>query len=106
MEKIPPLRDLTFPNAPPVREKLLPLHSVGEESKDVPDEAWLSPIMSDIRRMPMHTALGMSAAILEHVVVGDTITDEFVLALALSKWARGVPVKGGKVGDNDTQGKA
>lgn len=105
MEKIPPLRDLTFPNAPPVREKLLPLHSVDEESKDVPDEAWLSPIQSDLRRMPMHTALNMANQILNHMDM--TIPDTaFCLAHALNNWARGVPNKGGKVGDNDTQGKA
>lgn len=96
---------------PTVREKLLHKEDVlftpqAVENKDVPDEAWLSPIMSDIRRMPMHTALALASQIISQLS-SEAKIESFDLALAMNRWARTVPPdRGGKVGDNDTQGKA
>lgn len=99
-------------NPPPtVREKLIQKEGVlftpqAVENKDTPDEAWLSPIMSDIRRMPMHTALALASQIISQLS-SEAKVESFDLALAMNRWARTMPPdRGGKVGDNDTQGKA
>jgi len=98
LTKVKPPKELYAP--PSVRERLLPLHT-DPPAKEATDEDWLVPIQSDLRRMPMHTALGMAEAIISHLP-SECKVEEFALALAMNRWARELAAKGGKLGNTNT----